>query len=607
MIFSNLLVEAIGWSVIHSLWQGAIIAFLLWTVLSIIKTKRANTRYLISNFALFTQIIISCFTFGKFYQFGNSNIGYSSSLASNISISLAGEISILDSFTQFFTQNMDTIVFLWIFGAILFTIRMLMGYSYIFYLRNQYLTPINKSIIKKVNSISNQLNITKKISVHESSLIQSPLITGWLRPMILFPIGLVNQLNTNEIEAIIAHELAHVSRHDILFNFLQSLSEIIYYYHPGIWWISNQIRKEREHSCDDIALQVTGNQLDYAKALLQVQNYARTPQLALGFSGKKGQLLTRVQRVLSPTETKNRLFEKLILSIVILSAVVSMSFKEHQKVKLDSFLIENSTSISIKTEPNETYTIELDSFPNGKDQLHVIENNQKFEVNIEDGSIKKLLINGEQIHKNQYAQYKSTIDQYWNIDEDSVKVFVVNKDTVIMNGEDIVVVQNENQPMITIKKNDSGNDQMQIVLGDKKIDISKADKDHFTAYKIEKVIENDQSKWKKEAINISSSWNIPDTRRSYFVDRILETDLSWFFHSIENGTTREIPKSTTPKIIVKTVDTDGTITNKVMLYNTNGNQPTTYYSVNEIDTKTFQHDINDVKLDLIEKQKQSIN
>jgi len=110
---------------------------------------------------------------------------------------------------------------------------------------------------------------------------------GALKPIILFPIGAVTYLSVEQMEAILAHELAHIRRNDYFFNILHSLVEIIFYFHPAVWWLSNTIRNERENCCDDIAVSVSGNSLSYAKALVNLQElHAHSPTLAMGFAGK---------------------------------------------------------------------------------------------------------------------------------------------------------------------------------------------------------------------------------------------------------------------------------------------------------------------------------
>ena len=492
-MISTLTIKALGWTVLHSLWQGTMIAFLLWIIYAFIREKKANTRYILGNLALLLQLSISAVTFKRYFQTDSISVVSSNlSQQSVFSTPTEGQSTLLPYLAHFFNQHIDTIVLLWIFGVILFTIKMMMGYAYLYQLRNRHLSEIGDKIITKVNIISEQLSIKKHIRVHESALIDTPMVTGWLKPMILFPIGLVNQLSPTEIEAILAHELAHISRNDILFNFLQSLTEILYYYHPAIWWISNQIRQQREYSCDDIALQLTGSQLEYAKALLNVQCFAKAPQLVLGFSGKKGQLLTRVQRVLSPTEIKNSILEKIILSAIILGAVFTMSFQTYHDVPLDTLLADNLTTININSLSNQAYIINVDSFPSGENHFYLQKDNQNINIKIENGAITYIDIDGKKIPKEKYKGLEISEVKPRLKNDDSIKVYVSNKDSLIIHGEEMFLLRGNNSPFITINTNQHGNRKMLISLGDQKFDVLNSDQDSLTAFMIKKVIKDNE-------------------------------------------------------------------------------------------------------------------
>ena len=140
----------------------------------------------------------------------------------------------------------------------------------------------------------------KTVRFVESGLAKTPMVIGYLKPIILFPLGTVNQLTQQEVEAVLAHELAHIYRNDYLLNIIQSFIEIIFYYHPAVWWISANIRTERENCCDDIAVKICGSSITYVKALVILDEIQPTPNLAMLFSSdSKNQLLNRVKRILN--------------------------------------------------------------------------------------------------------------------------------------------------------------------------------------------------------------------------------------------------------------------------------------------------------------------
>src|SRR5947207_13016176 len=142
------------------------------------------------------------------------------------------------------------------------------------------------------------MNVRTPVDVLESALIGVPTLIGWLSPAILLPIGLATGLTTPQLHALLAHELAHVRRHDYLVNLLQSMIETLLFYHPAAWWVSARVREEREHCCDDLAVAACGDARVYATALLGMEQLRGAPTLAVAASG--GSLVGRVRRLLLP-------------------------------------------------------------------------------------------------------------------------------------------------------------------------------------------------------------------------------------------------------------------------------------------------------------------
>src|SRR4030095_13888079 len=111
----------------------------------------------------------------------------------------------------------------------------------------------------------------RSVHVVESIAVEVPTVIGWMRPVILLPVAAVAALTPAQVEAILAHELAHIRRHDYAVNLLQTTAETLLFYHPAVWWISKRIRAEREHCCDDVAVRVCGDAVSYAHALAELE------------------------------------------------------------------------------------------------------------------------------------------------------------------------------------------------------------------------------------------------------------------------------------------------------------------------------------------------
>ncbi|MBL7816014.1 MAG: M56 family metallopeptidase [Saprospiraceae bacterium] len=364
---------AIGWTVIHSLWQATVIAILSGVVMIAFRKKTAQLRYWIHNFALYSVLFASIVTFGIYFKDAKNGLFFkqteqTAAAADNtkvtvetlnqlkVSIETGNETAAtpanssplsIEGMKAYFDEHIYFVVLIWLLGVGLFILKLLGGVSYVYYLRLQHNFPVDEYWLDMVETLSKKVNINKSIELVESALVRSPIVVGYLKPMILFPIGAINRLNPQEVEAILAHEIAHVMRHDYVFNILQSVIEAMYYFNPAVWWISANIRAERENCCDDVAIQLCGNSMTYAKSLVVVQEmqyYSAT--FAMGFAGqRKNQLLLRVQRVLNQSNNKSNVMEKLIATCLIVIGIVFLSFGGQNNF-IPSFLEDNTFFIT---------------------------------------------------------------------------------------------------------------------------------------------------------------------------------------------------------------------------------------------------------------------
>ena len=159
----------------------------------------------------------------------------------------------------------------------------------------------------------------------ESSLVRVPMAIGWLRPVILFPASALAGLTPEQLEAILAHELAHIRRHDYLINLLQTVIETLLFYHPAVWWVSRQIRAERENCCDDMAVAACGDALVYARALTKVERL-RKARLDLAVTANGGLLMNRISRLVgaeSPRSYHSAGLVTCLIAILTLIAIVA--------------------------------------------------------------------------------------------------------------------------------------------------------------------------------------------------------------------------------------------------------------------------------------------
>lgn len=331
-LFSDSVVQGLGWAILHSLWQGTIIAVLLALCLILLRKNSSKVRYFVSVVALSALFVSFIVTFATLYwqntqaQKENLAIHQVDNLSAQTQYFTLGIVSeksswtnYLEVFQGYFNQHLPLIVTVWALGVMILMLRFLGGFAYLQRLKHYRVKVVPVVWQVKVNDLAQQLQIKKAVKLMESAAIQVPMVVGFFKPVILVPIGTLTGLSAQQVESILAHELAHIYRNDYLVNLLQSIVEVLLFFNPLMWWISTQIREERENCCDDMAVQLTGDTLTFAKTLATVEEMRLqgTPELAMALARKKGVLLSRIQR-LTKEKRKNSTFSEGFLSAFLL-------------------------------------------------------------------------------------------------------------------------------------------------------------------------------------------------------------------------------------------------------------------------------------------------
>lgn len=329
--------EAIGWTLTHSVWQIGAISLGLWLLLQFIPKKAANVRYMAALLSLGLVCTVSAWTWIYEMELSEKSAIYGSYSEIN-SREFSPHLIQADSPTERISEDLGIKVFLsnqinmylpylvnlWILGALFYWVR-LMGSLYdLNKLHHRHHETASPYLLKKVSSITASLGIYRKVTVLKSTLIHTPITYGILKPVILLPGSLAFHMPAEQLEAIIAHELAHIKRHDYLTNIFQSVLEILFFYHPGFWWINNIIMEERENATDDLALSLGINAKDLALGLAEVANHSllRTPEMALAASSNKQLTLLRIKRILGRS-TPSQKFSPLMTITMILSIIIT--------------------------------------------------------------------------------------------------------------------------------------------------------------------------------------------------------------------------------------------------------------------------------------------
>lgn len=333
------LAQAVGWALLHLLWQGAILAALLWLALAWIPARRANLRYLVACAALALLVAAGVGTGVRSYPAGTARLAPATvsprtSLPAVLGTApVVGErlaslrVDRVRDFVRAANESLPLIVTLWVIGVVLLSLRLVIQWVRAQRLARDHAQPACEPWLSTTRRLAVALGVRQAVRVLESAVIEAPAVLGLFRPVILLPASSLLGLTPSQLEMILAHELAHIRRHDFLVNLMQTVVETLLFYHPAVWWISRRIRAEREHCCDDLAIAVSGTPLLYARALTRLEEL-RSGSLPLAVSANGGSLLDRVRRIVSrtaPSAAPVRGAAALGLLMVVLLAVASPS------------------------------------------------------------------------------------------------------------------------------------------------------------------------------------------------------------------------------------------------------------------------------------------
>jgi beta-lactamase regulating signal transducer with metallopeptidase domain len=376
-LFGTPLAQAIGWALVHLLWQGLLVAAILAATLALLSKQSANARYLASCGALIALVSLGAATAYRSYDGGHATVAGSGSETSNILASLktpVPETSALISDTRqpapgtrfnlptFAKAQLPKIVLAWMIGVLLLSIRLLFGWLRAHAIAKRNATDAAPEWQRAARRLAHALKLRRAVQLLESAAVEVPTVIGWLRPVVLLPAATLTGLSTEQMEMILAHELAHVRRNDFFVNLMQAVVETLLFYHPAVWWISNRIRVEREHCCDDVAVSVSGNALVYARALTRLEEL-RVADAQAFIAANGGSLIGRIRRLAgaraeSPNAPSRFVAGAALLTVLIALIVAPSLPLRGQQQKADPKPTPkpqaSQSSVEVKAEPAES-------------------------------------------------------------------------------------------------------------------------------------------------------------------------------------------------------------------------------------------------------------
>jgi len=379
-ILSQEIVQKLGWTLLHFVWQAAAVALLLGILLAILRKFSANVRYIIACVAMGLIVLLPIITIQMIHvstqQLTVENepppkpfITVVQPATEETSPAVAvqhEELAQLENtvaepsipWKQRVIERLEPalpyLVAGWLLGVFGLSLWHLGGWTQLQRLRKKLVKQVDTSINEKLLWLSERLRVKQTVQLLESALVQVPTVVGWLRPVILLPASALTGLTAEQLEALLAHELAHIRRYDYLINMLQTVIETLGFYHPAVWWISHRIRSERENCCDDVAVSISGDRVRYARALTSMEEI-RAGRSELAVTATGGNLFTRIRRIVGKDSNDSSRASWIpsaitILLIAIISVPTTIALTTKSKSQEPEQKTEQITDVPIKND-----------------------------------------------------------------------------------------------------------------------------------------------------------------------------------------------------------------------------------------------------------------
>jgi beta-lactamase regulating signal transducer with metallopeptidase domain len=311
--------ESLGWTLVHFCWQAAAIAIVYWLTDAVLRKARSQTRYVLALGTMLLMLVSALATFAYEETRGDTGLSsspgaFSSPAMVAIGSSISNDLAPLAGLKTSGATNQPVLLPLsrflpwldvaWLLGVACLSTRTIGGWRLIHRLRRSVLLKAPEAVYANFVCLCERLGITRQIGLYVSHHIQGPLTIGIVRPLVIVPVSALMALSPEQLEAVLAHELAHVRRADYFWNLIQTMVETLLFFHPAVWWLGRRLRQQRELCCDDVAVQSCADPLVYATALLRLEERrSQRLSLAMALDGHRpwSGLSLRIARILGET------------------------------------------------------------------------------------------------------------------------------------------------------------------------------------------------------------------------------------------------------------------------------------------------------------------
>lgn len=335
-LLSTPLANHLGWTLVHFLWQGALVGVLYACLRLILRDSEPQSRYWLSLAALAALAMLPVFTFIHLLSAPVTSPAIVGLAGAIQDLRMAPDTGYLDALRELLHSIVPWTVPAWCAGVALMALRSLAAWRRIHRLTRDGAVQAEDDWQDKLAGLAMRVGVRVRVRLMVTARVAVPCVVGWLKPVILIPPAALACLSVQQLEMVLAHELSHIRRHDYLVNLLQLLVETVLFYHPVVRWISRDARRERELCCDDSAVHACGDALHYAHALTDLADIqAADMQLAVGLNG--GDLTLRVERLIAPHHVSDgtpRLTTLMLATAVFLGGLMMVTSARHLPMSL---------------------------------------------------------------------------------------------------------------------------------------------------------------------------------------------------------------------------------------------------------------------------------
>lgn len=338
-IIPDIFLRAICWTLLHSLWQGLIVAMIAGIIMVLTKRSSSSLRYNLLCGLLFLFLGISGYTFYRQLPLPSQSAVISPSVAvaqqsvpeKHTIAPAAGAVvqTGIDSLIQYFNTHASLIVLVWFIIFIGRFVKLLSALVYTQRIRHYQTNSASAEWQQRLRDLMNKVKIGRPVLLLESALIKVPVVVGFLKPAILVPVGMLAHISSDQVESILLHELAHIRRQDYLLNLVQNLVDTLFFFNPAMIWISSLIRAERENCCDDIAIRETRSRRRLIEALVSFHEYEKSNAgYILSFAAKENQVVRRVKRIVHKKNHSLNTGERVLLTsglLILCAAFITVN------------------------------------------------------------------------------------------------------------------------------------------------------------------------------------------------------------------------------------------------------------------------------------------